>query len=59
MGERFTVEFIFDINAKVTTPFGDKGIVDTCAADRGGNRYFVLIAGGEQTWFYEDQLTSV
>jgi len=56
MGERFEVEFIFNIDDGVTTPFGDEGIVDTCAVDRGGNRYCVLMAGGEQAWFYEDQL---
>ena len=56
MDEKFKVEFMFNIDTRVVTPFGDEGIVDTCAVDRGGNRYFVLISGGEQTWFYENQL---
>jgi hypothetical protein len=53
-----TVEFKFSPNQRVTTPFGDAGIVDTCAIDNSGDKtYFVKTSAGGN-WFKEDQLTA-
>ena len=47
--------FKFQIDQRVTTPFGREGIVSTAAVGRAGNSYYVETEQGG-SWFYEDQL---
>ena len=49
------VEFKFDMDQKVETPFGDIGIVTMLGFDEAGNRYFIQTAK-QSVWFKEDQL---
>lgn len=50
------VTFKFDLNQRVTTPFGDPGIVTTQAVDNGGVSYYVKTSAGGN-WFKEDELS--
>lgn len=50
------VEFKFEVDQRVATPFDDKGIVVMCAIDDGGTRYFVKTSTGGN-WFKETELT--
>ena len=49
-----TVEFKFDLDQKVTTTFGVKGIVTMLGVDDDGNQYFV--ATGKSTGWYKENL---
>ena len=52
------IKFEFDVDEKVTTPFGEEGIVDTLAFDGNENTYFVKTkTGGE--WLKEKHLTKL
>jgi len=52
------VTFKFSPGQRVTTPFGDLGIVSTAGVDEAGTlSYFVKTATGGN-WFNEDQLTA-
>lgn len=51
------VEFKFDLEQKVKTPFGDDGFVSMLAFDDGGKQYFVKTASDDK-WFKESQLTA-
>lgn len=51
-----TVEYKYDIDQKVTTPFGEDGIVSMLGFDEAGNQYHVKTANDSQ-WFKEKQLT--
>jgi len=50
-----TLEFKFDIDQKVKTPFGDEGLVTMLGHDDGGNCYHVKTAKDGQ-WYKEKQL---
>lgn len=52
-----TVEYKFDMDQKVRTPFGDEGIITMLAYDEGGNKYYVQTAS-TSGWFKEGQLTN-
>lgn len=52
-----TVEYKFDLDQKVKTPFGDEGIVSMIGFDEGGKQYFVKTSNNGQ-WFKEDQLSA-
>lgn len=49
------VEFKFELNQRVETPFGEKGIVRMMGIDDGGKKYFVLMKNNEN-WFQESEL---
>jgi hypothetical protein len=51
------VTFKFTLDQKVTTPFGDVGLISMLAVDDGGNTYFVKTKDGGN-WFKESQLTA-
>ncbi len=51
------IVFVFRLEQSVTTLFGAKGIVDMCAVDETGNRYYVKTEAGD-AWFKEAQLTA-
>ena len=52
------VKFEFNVDEKVKTIFGEKGIVDMAALDNSGCKiYYIKLKGGSDTWFKEDQLT--
>ena len=51
-----TVEYQYDMDQKVKTPFGEEGLVSMLAFDDGGNCYFVKTAK-DSNWFKEAQLT--
>lgn len=53
------VIFKFKPRDRVVTVLGDIAIIDLCAYMGDGipNRYYVLLAGGNGSWFDEDQLT--
>lgn len=48
--------FKFALNQRVTTPFGDAGIVTTQAVDNSGVNYYVKTSAGGN-WFKEDELS--
>jgi hypothetical protein len=50
------VEYKYDIDQKVKTPFGEEGIVSMLGFDEAGNQYHVKTANDSQ-WFKEKQLT--
>jgi hypothetical protein len=47
--------FKYDLEQKITTPFGEAGIVKMCAVDEVGIQYYVKTAGGGN-WFKEAEL---
>lgn len=49
--------FKYVLDQKVTTPFGEAGIVKMCAVDETGIQYYVKTAGGGN-WFKESELAS-
>ena len=51
------INFLFSVDQKVTTPFGDAGIVSMLGVDDGGKKYFVKTKECGN-WFTEAQLTS-
>ena len=54
------VSFKFNSGDKVTTIFGDEGVIDSCSYS-GPNypfRYYVLLKGGQGSWFDENQITA-
>lgn len=51
------VTFKFDIDEKVTTPFGDAGIVAMCAIDDSGNLTYFVKTANDDKWIKEDQLS--
>lgn len=51
-----TVEYKFDMDDAVSTPFGEAGIVTMLGYDEGGNKYYVQTANSAG-WFKEGQLT--
>lgn len=54
-----TVTFAFSPKQRVTTPWGDMGIIDDAAVNaEGGRQYFVQRSQHSQ-WFSEDQLTAL
>lgn len=53
-----TVEYVYKIDQKVKTPFGDVGIVSMLGFDDGGNQYFVKTATDGQ-WYKEKQLSPI
>ncbi len=52
------IDFKFDIDQKVKTPFGDEGIITMLGYDDGGKQYYVKTAQNDQ-WFKENQLTTI
>ena len=51
------VTFEFSVDQKVTTAFGDAGLVTMLAVDDGGKRYYVKTSHGGD-WFKSSQLTA-
>lgn len=51
-----TVNYLYNMDQKVKTPFGEEGIVSMLAYDDGGNQYFVKTAKSSD-WFKEAHLT--
>lgn len=51
------IAFKYVLEQKVSTPFGEVGIVTMCAADENGVQYYVKTAGGGN-WFKESQLAA-
>lgn len=49
------VDFEFDIDEKVITPFEEKGIISMLGFDEGGKRYYVLTKLNSQ-WLKETEL---
>lgn len=49
------VEFIFDLEQRVITVLGDKGIITSLAFDDGGREYCVKTSHS-WTWWKENQL---
>lgn len=54
--EDMNVDFKFDIDQRVITPFGDEGLVSMAAIDGEGQQYHVKTKRNSE-WFKEDQLT--
>lgn len=52
-----TIDFKFDVDDDVITPFGDHGIVSMLGHDESGNLYYVKTSKGGE-WFKEKQLTA-
>jgi len=52
------IDFLFSVGQKVTTPFGEVGIVRMAAVDSEGKQYNVLTKNG-QPWFLEKELSAV
>ncbi len=50
-----TIAFEFDMDGKVTTPFGDPGIISMLGYDDGGICYYVRTQTGGN-WFKEKDL---
>lgn len=51
-----TVEYKYDLDEKVSTPFDQVGIVTMLGFDEGGNQYYVKTAN-TGSWFKESQLS--
>lgn len=51
------ITFKFTLDQNVTTRFGEHGIVEMCAVDEVGLRYYVKTAGGGN-WFKEAELSA-
>lgn len=51
------ITFDFQVGQHVTTPFGTKAIVTTCAVDNAGIQYYVNTAAGGM-WFPSGQLVA-
>lgn len=49
------VEFAFDLDQQVVTPFGEKGLVSLLGFDDGGQCYYVKTRESSN-WFKEAQL---
>lgn len=51
------INFKFCMCSVVKTIFGNKGIVQTLAFERGGNKYWVKFSDNKlNDWFWEDEL---
>ena len=50
------VTFKFHVHDRIITPFGQEGIVSTCAYTRGGKRYYVDLPEARGDWFDEELL---
>ena len=51
-----TVQYEYDLDQKVKTPFGEEGLISMLAFDDGGNCYYVKTAK-DSNWFKEGQLS--
>lgn len=55
-----TIEFKFPPKQRVRTVLGDEGVIDSCAfTGKMIPSYYVLVKGGNGSWFDEDQLEAV
>lgn len=50
-----TVNYLFDVDDRVITPFGEDGIITMLGFDEGGNKYYVQ-SKDSNAWFKEGQL---
>lgn len=50
------ITFKYTLEQKVTTPFGEAGLIDMLGYDQNGVTYYVKTAGGGN-WFKEAQLS--
>lgn len=50
-----TVNFKYDVDQKVFTPFDEKGIITMLGYDEAGQQYYVKTANNN-SWFKEDAL---
>jgi len=46
------------IEDRVTTIFGEKGIVDVMCLNNAENQYSVILENGEERWFKQSELVS-
>lgn len=51
------VEFKFNLDQRVITPFGEEGIVTMLGVDDGGNKYYVQTKS-EAQWHKEKEVTN-
>ena len=51
-----TVTFRHAPGDRVKTALGDRGIVEACTKERGGNHYTVTVTGGSRAWLHEDDV---
>lgn len=49
-------KFMYAVNQEVITPFGDKGIIDTCAVNNSGEATYYVLRDHMSQWFKEEQL---
>ena len=52
-----TVEFKFDLDQRILTGFGDKGIIESLSLQEGGINYYVKTNQGGM-WWKESDLTA-
>ena len=53
------VTFKHNLNEKIETPLGDKGMITMLGVDEGGNQYFITTPGNsDNRWWSEKQLAS-
>ena len=56
----FNVHFKFIVCQEVKTLFGNEGVVQTLANERGGNKYWVKFPDNKlDAWFWENELVFV
>lgn len=53
------VDFLFEVEQTVLSPFGDVGIVQMQGKDNGGKKYYVITAASTGNWYSEYQLSAV
>ena len=53
-----TVDYEFEIDWKVITPFGEQGVITMLAYDDGGEKYYVQTKS-TSGWFKEKQLKDI
>lgn len=55
-GNMFSVTFEFSIGDRVTTPWGDMGLVNVCAVMRGNAIYYSVQTKEKEDWIAADDL---
>jgi hypothetical protein len=51
----YSIEFKYSVDDRVTTPFGDAGIIEMLGFDEGGKKYYVRTKL-DGSWFKEADL---
>ena len=50
------VEFNFDIDDQVATPFGDKGYITMCAFDENRAKTYYVKTSKQEGWYMENKI---